>query len=135
MTSEQAERFFVQEVRSSAGIDIDDADLLRNPYLLYEADCASVDPISVTTVDRGVYPSSELSGLELPSPSAMGEPQDPRRVRALSVAVLEGAAEQGHTVMPQDDLVRAVREMAVAPPCLIDGDLLSGIGDELALVV
>lgn len=135
VTSEQAERLFVQEIRSNAGIDIDDADLLRNPYLLYEADRASVNPISLTTVDRGVYPSSEDPGLGLPSPSAMDEPQDPRRVRALTIAVLEGAAEQGHTVMPQDDLVRAVREMAVMPPCPIDGDLLGGIGDELAPVV
>ncbi|MXX42039.1 MAG: AAA family ATPase [Acidimicrobiales bacterium] len=130
-TSEQAERLFVREIRSKAGIDVDDAALLGNPYLLYEADRLNEKPISVTTVDRGVYPPSESPRLKLPSPSAMSEPQDPRRVRALSVAVLEDAAERGHTVMPQDDIVSAVREMAVAPPCPIDGDLLGGIVDKL----
>lgn len=131
VTSEQAERLFVRESRSKAGIDVNDAALLRNPYLLYEADRASVNPISVSAVDRGVAnPSLALHEL-----SAMSEPQDPRRVRALSVAVLEEAATRGHTVMPQDDLVRAVREMAVTPPCPIDGDLLSVIGDDLEPVV
>ena len=134
-TSEQAERLFVREIRSKAGIDVDDAALLGNPYLLYEADRLSEKPISVTTVDRGVYPPSDSPRLKLPARSAMSEPQDPRRVRALSVAVLEGAAERGHTVMPQDDIVSAVREMAVVPPCPIDGDLLGGIVNKLAPAV
>lgn len=135
VSSEQAERFFVREARSKAGIDIDDAGLLRNPYRLYEADRASVSPISVSSVDRGLFPSSTNPSLALPEPSAMSEPQDPRRVGALAVAVLEEAAARGHTVVPQDDLVRAVREMAVTPPCPIDGDLLSVIGDDLEPVV
>ena len=135
VSSEQAERFFVRESRSKAGIDIDDADLLHNPYLLYEVDRASVNPISVNSVDRGLFSSSSNPSLTLPEPSAMSEPQDPRRVRALSVAVLEEAATGGYTVVPQDDLVRAVREMAVTPPCPIDGDLLSVVGDDLQPVV
>ena len=135
VSSKQAERMFVREARSEAGIDVDDADLLRNPYLLYEADRASVSPISVSAVDRGLFPWSVNPSLALPEPSAMSEPQDPRRVRALSVAVLEEAATRGHTVMPQDDLVHTVREMAVTPPCPIDGDLLSIIGDDLEPVV
>ena len=115
VSSEQAERLFVQELRNKAGIEISDADLLRNPYLIYEADRASVNPISVSSVDRGLFLSPASPNLKLPEPSAMREPQDPRRVRALTVAVLEEAATRGHTVMPQDELVRTVREMAVTP--------------------
>ena len=135
MSTEQADRLFVRESRSKAGIEISDAELIRNPYLLYETDRASANPISVNSVDRGLFPSSENPSLALPKPSAMSEPQDPRRVRALSIATLEEAAARGHTVVPQDDLVRVVREMAVTPPCPIDGDLLSVIRDDLEPVV
>ena len=132
LTQEQATRLYVLEERKRAGISLDDADFVENPYLLYEADRSSATPISVTVVDRGSYPPvGATSSLPMPSPSAMTERQDSRRVRALMVSVLEGAAEIGHTLMPQDRVVTAVRDMPVEPPCPIDGDLLDVIADEL----
>ncbi|MDE0700178.1 MAG: AAA family ATPase [Acidimicrobiaceae bacterium] len=132
LTNEQAKRFFKAEERKKAGISLDDTDLLENPYLLYEADRVNATPVSVTVVDRGLYPprDAELSS-PIPSPSAMTEPQDPRRVRALLVSALERAADLGHTLLPQDQLVTEVRDMPLVPPCLIDGDLLAVIDDEL----
>lgn len=132
LTNEQATRFYVAEKRKEAGISLDDANLLENPYLLYEADRINTTPISVTVVDRGLYPPGDAaSSSPIPSPSAMTEPQDPRRVRALVVSVLEGAADFGHTLLPQDRLVTEVRDMPLDPPCPIDGDLLAVIDDKL----
>jgi hypothetical protein len=37
-----------------------DIDFLNNPYLLYELSRHSADPISVTVVDRGVFPKRLL---------------------------------------------------------------------------
>ena len=132
LSSAQATRFYLPEERDRAGIQVDDSDLLQNPYLLYEADRISQDAIPVTVIDRGSYPPPvATSSLPIPAPSAMTEPQDPRRVRALMVAALEKSAHIGHTLLPQDQLVTDVRAMPVEPPCPIDGDLLAVIGEDL----
>ncbi len=132
LTQEQATRFYVREEREKAGISLDEADLVENPYLLYEADRTSAVPISVTVIDRGLYPpAGATTSSPMPSPSAMTEPRDPRRVRALVVSVLERAAGLGHTLLPQDRVVTVVREMAVEPTCPINDDLLETIADEL----
>ena len=130
LTPDQATRFYVPEERKEAGLN--DSDLLQNPYLLYEADRISKDAISVTVIDRGSYPDPAVkSNLPIPAPSAMTEAQDSRRVRALIVSELERSAEVGHTLLPQSQLITAVRAMPVEPPCPIDGDLLAAIEDSL----
>ena len=132
LSPDQATRFYVPEERKKAGISLDDSDLLQNPYLLYETDRISPNAIPVTVIDRGSYPPlAARSNLPIPAPSAMTEAQDPRRVRALMVSVLEESAEIGHTLLPQDELITDVRAMPVEPPCLIDEDLLAVIGDSL----
>ena len=128
----QATRFYLPAERRKAGISLDDSDLLQNPYLLYEADRISHDATPVTIIDQGSYPPpSATSSLPIPTPSAMTEPQDPRRVRALMVWALERSAEIGHTLLPQDLIVTDVRAMPVDPQCLIDEDLLTIIEDDL----
>ena len=132
LTQAQAKRFYVPEEREKAGILVDDSGLLQNPYLFYEKDRISPDAIPVTVVDRGCYPQpAATSSLPIPALSAMTEPQDPRRVRALMVSTLERAAVIGHTLLPQNQLVPTVRAMPVDPPCPIDGDLLAVIRDNL----
>ena len=132
LSRKQATRFYLPEERQKAGIVLDDSDLLQNPYLLYEADRISPDAISVAVIDRGSYPHPAVgSSLPIPALSAMTEDQDDRRVRALMVSELERSASIGHTLLPQDQLLTAVRSMPVDPPCPIDGDLLAVIGDEL----
>lgn len=132
VTGHQATRMYVAEERAKAGIEVTDAQILANPYLLYEADRFSIDPIPVAVIDRGMFPDPGISAASpLPTPSAMSEPQDPRRVRALMVTVLESATGAGHTLRSQDELVLGVRELAVQPPCPVDSDLLAVIADEL----
>ena len=132
LSPEQATRFFLAETRQEAGIVVNDSDLLQNPYLLYEADRISQDAIPVTVIDRGSYPPPVVtSSLPIPTPSAMTEARDPRRVRALMVSELERSARIGHTLLPQDQLVTAVRGMPVDPPCPIGGDVLAVIGKDL----
>ena len=132
LSPKQATRIYVPEERKKVGISVDDSDLLNNPYLLYEADRISLDAIPVTVIDRGSYPPPAVTpSLPIRAPSAMTEAQDPRRVRALVVSTLERSAGIGHTLLPQDQLVTAVRAMPVEPPCPIDGDLLAVIGDDL----
>lgn len=136
LSNEQAERFYIAEARAKAGIAWSDADLLSNPYLLYEADRAAVDPVPVRTLDRGAYPDPAIRDHHpVPEPSRMEEAVDTRRVRAHLVAALEKRAANGDTLATQDSLVLDVRDAPLDPPCPIDADLISILGEGLAPVL
>ncbi len=136
LQGEQAERFFVAEERAKAGIAWSDADLLSNPYLLYEADRHAIDPIPVRTVDRGVYPDPAVRDHHpVPEPSRMTEAVDARRVRAHLVAALERRAANGDTLATQDSLMLDVRDAPLDPPCPIDADLINILHDDFGPVL
>lgn len=123
ITVEQATRFWLPENRETSGIGCTDADLIANPYLLYELDRSSVDPISLLTVDRGTFPAPviRLNHPLLP-PSAVDDPLDARRMRGLTVNVLEQEAVDGHTLRARVDVVRRIREQPLDPACPVDQD-------------
>ena len=130
LTDDQAKRLWVIENRKAAGIDASDADLLANPYLLFERDRVSPDPVSVWTIDRGAFPAPAIRELHpLPEPSNIGDPTDRRRVRALVIETLEQAGSEGHTLQPRDTVVTNVRGYALDPECPVDGDLLDVVED------
>jgi hypothetical protein len=134
LTREQATTLYVQEERAKAGIDATDKAILANPYLLYELTRLTSDPVSVWTVDRGVFPDAVIREKHpLPEPSALDAGTDARRVRALSVKVLEDAASAGSTLLPQTQAVLGIRGLTLQPPCEVDADLMNvakdGFGD------
>jgi AAA domain/UvrD-like helicase C-terminal domain len=129
----QATRFFDPDQRPSC---LDDAALLANPYLLYELDRESVDPISVLTIDRGMLPDRAiLEAHPLPERSRLDDKVDPRRVRALLVATLEQGAEEGHTLMPRAWVTAGISKMPLEADCPVGQEVLAGLGDLLAGVV
>ena len=114
ISEDQALRMYDTTARAEAGIKASDADLLRNPYLLFECDRRAADPIAFGTVDRGLFPDEavreQFPALE---PSLIEDPADPRRVRALVVDLLEEAAAEGHTLLPRSWVIRSARERAL----------------------
>jgi len=136
LSAEQVARWWVKERRKSSGIPHEDEAILANPYLLYEADRARPDPIPVRVVDRGVFPDPQVrTAVPVPLPSACPEPLDPRRARALMVDCLETAADEGHSLLPQDWLIDRVRTAEVSPPCAIGSDWVDAFGKELGRVI
>ncbi len=126
ITREQAAALYVQEERAKAGIDTSDAAILANPYLLYELTRLTVDPVSVWTVDRGVFPDEVIRMKHpLPAPTALDAGTDARRVRAFTVKVLEDAASVGNTLLPRDQVVLGIRALTLQPPCEVDADLMN----------
>lgn len=126
ITAEQATRFYRSEERTECRINCKDSDLLVNPYLIYELDQSSVDPIGFTNIDQGVFPDQIVREKHpLPVPSALDGPVDPRRVCALIVDTLEKAANNGHTLMPQSEVVQVINKLPIEPTCIIDRDLLN----------
>jgi hypothetical protein len=130
LSAEQATRFFDPDHRPGG---LDDAAILANPYLLYELDRSSEDPIAVEAIDRGLLPAtSVLEAHPLPELSRLRDRVDPRRVRALVVAVLEAASGEGHTVLPRGWLTERVAAMPLDTPCPVGVDVLGGMRELFA---
>lgn len=136
LTADQAKRFFQDEAREKARIVATDSGLLANPYLLYELDRHSADAIVMDTIDRGVFPDDVVREAHpLPDPSALTEAIDRRRVRAVAVTALEGAAERGDTLLPRNRLLQAIADMPLSPACQVDADLLPVVEEHFAGVI
>ncbi|MBX7106879.1 MAG: AAA family ATPase, partial [Gemmataceae bacterium] len=133
ISRDQATCLYVQEERGKAGIDAEDKDILANPYLLYEVTRLQAEPVSIWSVDRGVFPEEVIRKKHpLPEPTALDAGTDARRVRALSIKVLEDAAANGNTLMPQDQIVHGIRSLSIRPACEVDADLMDVAKDDFA---
>lgn len=125
LSNDQALRWYQEAERRSAGIEVDDADILANPYQIYEEDRLQADPIAFAVIDRGMFPPETLrEAFPMPEPSKISEAIDPRRVRAVMVQILEEAATEGHTILPVDWLINRVRARPMRPECPLDADTL-----------
>ena len=132
LTADQATRIYQPDERAAARIALGDDELLRNPYLMYEADRAAADPIAVTSVDRGLFPDQYIRDwFTIPEPSAVDDPLDPRRVGALAVGALEARSDRGDTLARAGDVVLDVKAMPVSPPCPLSGDILAAVRTDL----
>ena len=126
ISESQATRFYQETERLKAGIKLADADILANPYCLYETDRAQVDPIPLGAIDRGMFPDEiVITRYPIESSCVPDGPLDPRRVRALLVRELEGAATDGHTLQPRDQLIQAVRDLELRPSCPLSLDAMA----------
>ena len=132
----QALRLYDTTERKKAGIEATDAELLANPYLLFERDRRSRDAISFGTLDRGFFPDDVIrESLPAPEPNRIDDPADRRRVRALAVDLLEAAAGEGHTLLPRDWITRRARERMLQPPCPLGENVLDATEESFAPVI
>jgi ATP-dependent exoDNAse (exonuclease V) alpha subunit len=136
LSADQVTRFWVKEEREAAGLTVADAELLENPYRIYELDRGQLDAVTFATVDRGLFPDPVIQkAFPVPPPSRMEDAIDPRRVRAAVIHTLEEATGQGHTLLPQSWVVQRVRESELSPPCPLDEDTLAVTEDTFAPLV
>ena len=105
LTTDQATRYYVHEdkQRLDYGITVGDAELIANPYRLFEIDRFTPDPINLNTIDRGVFPDmSILHKFPLPEPSCLTDALDPRRVGSFVIHQLDQASLIGHTLQTRE---------------------------------
>ena len=135
LTPDQAKVLATPEERRTLGIEGGDSDFLDNPYLLYEATRLTSTPVSISAVDRGLLPALSVRGkFPIPEPSRIDTPVDVRRLRALSIRELEGAALQGHTLIPRERIIEKLRSGERAEDeqrTLVTGDLLKAAEDTI----
>lgn len=123
ITPDQAKMLWVEQERKKADIECTDAQLLQNPYLIFEKTFYTSDPISIWTVDRGVFPESSIRTKHpLPAPSALTSGLDERRIRAFSLSILETAASDGNTLLSQATVVTQIRDLPIQPTCEVTSD-------------
>ena len=136
VSEDQALRMYDTTARAKAGIEASDAELLRNPYLLFERDRRAADPIAFGAVDRGLFPDEAVrEQFPVPEPSRIEDPTEERRVRALVVDLLEEAAAEGHTLLPRSWAIRRARERSLQPPCPLGESVLDACEESFAPVV
>ncbi|MET7774040.1 ATP-dependent RecD-like DNA helicase [Nocardia sp. NPDC005366] len=102
-------------------------EFLANPY--YAAICTYTDPrhIPFTTIDRACFPPEHvLWSPPLPEQAQMDDHLDRRRVEAMLVDVLERAAAEGNTVLPQSEAVARAAHVPMATSCVLSEDVLLG---------
>ena len=136
ISEDQALRMYDTTVRAEAGIEASDAELLRNPYLLFEYDRRAAEPIAFGAVDRGLFPDEAVrEQFPLSEPSRIEDPADERRVRALVVDLLEHATAEGHTLLPRSWVIRRARERALQPPCPLGENVLDACEESFDPVI
>ena len=127
LTPQQVERVANPIKRSNCGISATDEQLVANPYLLSEMDQGDgeTDLIALETVDRAMRP--EGAAARFIDKSDICVQDDPRRVRGVAVAVLQGAAQQGDTLLPFAETVnRIIKRFPERRTCSPDKDLVQG---------
>lgn len=126
LDAHQVTRFYVKEERQAAKIDLTDAEILANPYRIYECDRRSQEPLAFAIIDRGMFPDPQIRrAFPVPAPSAVEESIDARRVRALVIDALEAASAEGHTLLPRSWMIGRIRARPMEPACPLDDDTLA----------
>lgn len=126
LTPGQALRWFDPSERNAGtAVRITDAELLANPYRMSEVDLGDWNdsPVSVGMVDRGLLPESTIAANHpVPKPSAIGSPNDPRRLRAAIVATLRAAGDDGDALLGTAEALRSAAKLDLAHSCVINAD-------------
>ncbi len=97
------------EDRLASGIVSTAQAIADNPFLIVE----EYDPgdrderIPFHRIDQGVYLSSATGGLKVPGLDQF-DMDDKRRIRAVAMSILRTALADGHSFLPQDDLLSAI---------------------------
>jgi len=133
-TIQQASVVFHEELRRKNGIICSDKDIIENPYILYELTRNKIDElyISIRKVDMAIFPTTTIQKkFQIPKPSRLTSDNDERRIRAISVSLLENAALNGHTLLPRENLILSIMDLAIEPKCNVNGDIFNSIEEFL----
>jgi len=127
LSPQQVQRVAKPDERETAGIVAKDADLLANPYLVCEMDqgASESEPIALETIDHGMRPEGEAARFLVEDETLVHD--DPRRVRAVAVAVLQAAAQKGDTLLPFGEAITRInKRFPERRACRPDRELVLG---------
>lgn len=107
-------------------------EIIENPYLLYESTRFEQNSVSFQQTDKALFPPEKIkSAFPLAEGIEMNNQLDARRVRALSVLALEeAAANDGHSLLPFDDLLSRLQTKQLDETFPIDDDTLTAQSED-----
>ena len=109
LTPAQVQRIANPDQRAAGGIDATEDALVVNPYIVSESDLGALgsDPVALETIDHGLRPAGDAA--LFPDDDEVSH-DDRRRVRAVGVAVLQEASNNGDTLLTLSDFLCRVLE-------------------------
>lgn len=90
------------------------ADIIENPYLLYELTRKEKDvhQVTISQIDNAMFVNPLVENkYPLNKPTKMRTEGDKRRFRAMVIFVLDQAANQGHTLLSYDQIVEEINKL------------------------
>jgi len=118
---DQAKILYVAEERERFIKEVKETDILENPYLIYEITRRTNFPISLHTVDIGLFGAPKNKQL-LPASLTFNDPLDSKRIRAMTIHQLEMATNLGHTLLPRKEIIKNIRDLSIQPKCELNSD-------------
>ncbi len=123
LSTDQVTGIANEDKRKERGIAALPANIIENPYLLFEQDKGerNSEPIGLETIDQGMWPEGDAALFR--NDDAIRH-NDPRRVRATACAVLREAADAGDTLLPFETFIRRIHEkFPDKRRCLVDREI------------
>jgi DNA replication protein DnaC len=120
LSLEQAISIYKKTKRDKTYKNISDAEILENPYLIYEISIKTIEPISYATIDIGLMLNNHE--MLLPNSTKKFHSLSKERIRALTIMELENQTNYGHTLYAEDDLIKKIAALPVEPQCNLDAD-------------
>ena len=91
---------------------------LKNPYLLYEESRLNLIQIPISTIDKAIFADKKiLEKFPLSKLTNISESLNEKRIRALSVSILEHNASIGNTFLTDSQLVTRLNDLPYQPIC------------------
>lgn len=122
LNNEQAETVFENYQDWIGSID----EIIRNPYLLYDKTRFYFkELLTYKQIDKAILPPPKIrEAFPLPPESAMSDQLDERRVRSCCIWVLEEAADDGHSLLPINDVLQRMEYKVLDESFPINEDIL-----------
>jgi len=97
-----------------------DEELIENPYLLYEISVHSTEPVNYSVIDTGLMlnRNKKLKPIQTKQFSKLSK----ERVKALTVMQLERQANNGHTLFPEEEIIKNIANLPIEPECNLNAD-------------
>lgn len=96
----------------------DQLEYLKNPYLLYEETRLEATQFTFALIDKAIFAEKKiLEKFPLSELTDISTELDKRRIRALTVQILETEAIEGHTLLTDSQLATRFDEQPLQPLC------------------
>lgn len=99
--------------------------LIANFYSLYEQSRFNINGISFKQIDKALLPPEKIrKAFPVPEKASLSDNLDERRLRAISVLILEEAANEGHSLLSFEEVLERMQSKALDEKFPINEDVL-----------